>query len=43
MELNQRSIQAVNFKITNENSWDKKIMKIEIAIKRRRDTNITIS
>ena len=42
MELNQRSIQAVDLKITNEYSWDITILKIEITIKRRRDTNITI-
>ena len=35
MELNQRSIQAVDLKITNENSWDLTILKIEITIKRR--------
>lgn len=38
MELNQRSIQAVDLKITNENSWDLTILKIEITIKRRRDS-----
>ena len=43
MELNQRSIQAVDFKITSESSLDITILKIEITIKRRRDTNITIS
>ena len=43
MELNQRSIQVVDLKITNENSWDITILKIEFTIKRRRDTNITIS
>ena len=43
MELNQRSIQVVDLKITNENSWDIKILKIEITIRRRRDTNITKS
>ena len=43
MELNQRSLQVVDLKITNENSWDIKILKIEITIRRRRDTNITIS
>ena len=52
MELNQRSIQAVDLKITNESSWDITILKIEITIKKKkekkkkeeeRDTNITIS
>ena len=43
MELNQRSIQTGDFKITSESSWDITILKIEITIKRRRDTNITIS
>ena len=39
MELNQRSIQAVDLKITNENSWDLTIPKIEITIKRRDSEN----
>ena len=43
MELNQRSLQVVDLKITNENLCDIKILKIEITIRRRRDTNITIS
>ena len=34
MELNQRSIQTGDFKITSESSWDITILKIEITIKR---------